>query len=82
MNDADTGLVDKSGKPIYVGDTLQMRLGKFAKKSGGATNVRVIRAGKRIKIIGVNEIITEHSGRQFGQHEANFTVIVDREIMR
>lgn len=42
---------DKSGKPIYTGDIVQWRLGKFGKKSGGPGLFRVIKTKKGIKVV-------------------------------
>lgn len=43
-----TGFTDKNGKPIHIDDTVQFRLNNFGKtKSGGTSQLRVIRASKK-----------------------------------
>ncbi len=43
-----TEFCDRSGKPLHVGDIVQYRLGKFAKKSGGPSLFRIIRTKKGV----------------------------------
>lgn len=45
-----TEFSDKSGKPLYIGDIIQWRLGKFG-KSGGPTLHKVIRTKKGVKLV-------------------------------
>lgn len=47
----DTGFKDKSGRNIHVDDIIQHRLGKFGKKSGGPTNDRVVKLGKKYRLV-------------------------------
>jgi len=46
----DTGFKDKSGRNIHVDDVIQYRLGKYSKKSGGPTNDRVVKLGKKYRL--------------------------------
>ncbi len=77
-----TDFHDKSGKQIYIGDTLQIRLGKFAKKGGGPMVLKVIRFGKNIQLIDPNDIERKYGGAKLTQQRANYSVIIDREIFR
>jgi hypothetical protein len=50
-----TDFTDRSGKPIYTGDILQFRLGKFAKKSGGPQRFRVVASRKGPRMVAAHD---------------------------
>lgn len=78
----DTYFIDKTGKKIYIGDTLQFRLGKFAKKGGGATMHKVIRFGKRAQVVDINDLTHKYGERDLTNEIAKNSVIVDRSVIR
>lgn len=77
-----TDFHDKSNKQIYIGDTLQIRLGKFAKKGGGPMQLKVIRYGKHIQLVDPNDTERKYGGATLTQKLAGYSVIIDREIFR
>lgn len=77
-----TEFFDKSHKQIYIGDVLQTRLGTFAKKGRGPSLSKVIRFGKHIQLVDVNDTEHKYGGRNLTKQVAELSVIVDREIFR
>ncbi|HEU5121699.1 MAG TPA: hypothetical protein VFT59_02545 [Candidatus Saccharimonadales bacterium] len=76
MNDK-TEFTDKTGKPIYIGDIVQIRLGKFAKKSAGPSTFCIIRSGKRVCLIPSNQEPSQYGNlRLTEQLTKNMVVIV------
>lgn len=66
---------DRSGKPIYTGDIVQWRLGKFAKKSGGPTLYRIISTKKGAKMVVAHDPRT--IGRLLRKDDEQFITIID-----
>lgn len=74
----DTGIKDKSGKPIRLGDILQHRLGAYAKSpSNGPSLYRVIRFGKHIHVVPAHKETPKYGGTRLTQRFADYTVIID-----
>ena len=63
MEPIDTGCKDKTGRTIYVGDILQIRLGTFS-KSGGAQTVRVFEYGKKFHVVAESQTDTKYGGTE------------------
>lgn len=66
---------DRSGKPIYTGDVVQWRLGKFGKKSGGPSLYRVISSKKGPKLAFAHD--PQAIGRLIRKDDENFLTIID-----
>ena len=57
----NTGVNDKTGRSIFVGDVVQHRLGKFG-KSGGSKNFKVIMYGKKYHLVEESDIDYKYGG--------------------
>lgn len=79
MEDMATGIFDKTGKEIHIGDTVMWSLGTFAKKSGGPRNYRIIRLRKRPHLA-ITLANGETGGIRLKQHDAQNMVIIEHEI--
>jgi hypothetical protein len=79
--DYKTEFFDKFGKQIFIGDTLQTRLGKFG-KSGGSTRQQVLRKDNHIKLVNESDAERKYGGYDLTQQIANYSVIVEKEILR
>lgn len=66
---------DRSGKPIYTGDIVQWRLGKFAKKSSGPTLFQVIKVKKGIRLTPAHT--PQENGWEPRKNQEEFLTIVD-----
>ena len=74
----ETNFFDKTGKPIRIGDVLQIRLGKFAKKNGGPVLVRVIRVGKHVHFVPASQASIAINNWPVKAHDFINAVIVER----
>jgi len=74
----DTGFKDKTGKPILVGDIIQLRLPGSNSKHGGSTLYRVIRFGKHIDLVKPSSLDNKYGGMRFTEQNAQNAVIIDR----
>lgn len=77
-----TGIFDRSGKEIYVGDVIQTRLGNHAKKSGGPSASRVIRFHKNVELVDTDKDEYPYGGRRLTEQVAKNSVIIYKEIFR
>lgn len=71
----NTGFVDRSGKALYVGDIIQWRLGKFAKKSAGPTHYQLVRTKKGIKLMNIEHPAT--AGWLLRKTDSQFITLID-----
>jgi hypothetical protein len=74
MNE-DTGFKDKSGKPIHVGDTIQIKLNS---KTGGRWMKRIVRDGKKFKVVNADDFSDNPIGYRLQAETAQRAVIIDR----
>lgn len=79
--DNATEFFDRTGKQIYLGDTLQIRLGKSL-KHGGATLVKVVKFGKNVQLRSFDDLNPARGGYNLTKQIASISVIVDYEIFR
>lgn len=79
--DHATEFFDRTGKRIYLGDTLQIRLGKSL-KHGGATNVKVVKFGKNIQLRSFDDLEPPRGGYNLTKKIASISSIIDYEIFR
>lgn len=73
MDTENTGFTDKQGKPIRVGDTLQIGLG-----ISDRTLKRVIRFGKYFHLVNADETDNKYGGYRLTEQIASLAVIIDR----
>ncbi|HXH04900.1 MAG TPA: hypothetical protein VNI82_00555 [Candidatus Nitrosotenuis sp.] len=71
----ETEFSDKSGKQLCMGDIVQWRLGKFAKKSNGPAIYRIDRTRKGVFLVNVHD--EEIRWRLRKTHES-FIVLIER----
>lgn len=81
MKDTATGIFDKAGNEIHIGDTVLWSLGTFAKKSGGPRSYRVIRRRKQPQLA-IAMPNGDVGGIRLKQHDARNMVIIEHEIRR
>ena len=76
-----TAFTDKTGEPLYTGDVVQWRLGKYAMKSGGPS-FHTVEISKKKGVV-LKEL--QHGYvKQLRQSDSKYIVIVnkvDREII-
>lgn len=73
-----TGLTDKTGKPINVGDVLQISLnGGQNPKHGGPKLKRVIKFGKHFQLVDADLTEAKYGGSKLDDRVAANAVIVD-----
>lgn len=72
----ETIFKDNRGQVIFVGDTVQYRLGKFAKKSGGPTLHLVTYSKKGIGLMNIQH--PEYGSRLLRQSDCEYITIFDK----
>ncbi len=73
-----TGIKDKHGKPILVGDKLLHRLDKFGKKHDGTTVVRVVQIEHKYRVVPENNVEPNRSsGERLTEQFASRAVILE-----
>lgn len=76
-----TGLMDKTGRHIYVGDIVQYRLGKFG-KSGGSKNLKVIQFGKKYHLVEQSQVENGYGGILLTQKLCENIVVIKSDHIR
>ncbi len=77
----NTGILDKTGRSIFVDDVVQHRLGKFG-KSGGSKNFKVILYGKKYHLVEESRIDYKYGGMQLTQKLSENLVVIKSSHIR
>lgn len=78
MNDK-TEFVDKTGRPIYVGDIIQHRMSGSGKS--GAQRLRVVWFGKNIHVVSESTSV-DYGGVRLATLPTEFITVVETKHMR